>query len=89
MNRLYHDICTSLVFTQWRMIISHRQAISKLRYAIAILQCIKFQKSSELICISAEAGNHSVYPFDIFLERVMMEQTADLDTVPFVYTETF
>jgi len=59
MNRLYYDICTILVFTQRRMAISHRKAVSKRRYGITILHCVKFQKSSDTISISTEVWNHA------------------------------
>jgi hypothetical protein len=57
MNKLYHDICTILALTQRRMVISHRQAVSKRPYGIAILQYVKFQKSADVISISAEVWN--------------------------------
>jgi hypothetical protein len=54
MNRLHHRISTVIVFTMRRMVISQRQAVSKRRYGIAVLHCVKFKKNADLVSSSVE-----------------------------------
>jgi len=71
------------------MVISHRQAVSKRPYGIAILQYPKFRRAQISFPSRRKSEMTQNVPFRHFPRDTDTGTSPDLDTTPFEHTETF